>query len=56
LRFRYIRFGQHQRDLARNATDIGLVPPFLGCFRRGHRFAKAAPGVVELVELRMGLG
>jgi peptidyl-prolyl cis-trans isomerase C len=34
--------------------DIGLEQPFLGCFHRCHRVANAAPGVIELADLRMG--
>ena len=53
-RFRCIRLGRHQRDFARDAMDLGLAPFFLGCFHRCHRFADAAPSVIELAKLRIG--
>ena len=37
-----------------DAMDLGLAPPFLGCFHRRHRFANAAPSVIELAEFRIG--
>ena len=54
FRFRRIRLGRLQRDFAGNAIDLGLAPSFLGCFDRRHRFANAAPSVIELAEFRMG--
>ena len=42
---------RHQRDFAGDAIDLGLAPPFLGCFHRRHRFANAAPSVIELAEV-----
>ena len=43
-----------QRDFAGDAMDLGLEPRFLGCFHRRHRFANAAPSVIELAEFRIG--
>ena len=43
-----------QRDFAGHAMDLGLAPCFLGCFDRRHRFANAAPSVIELAEFRIG--
>ena len=34
--------------------DLGLAPPFLGRFDRRHRFANAAPSVIELAEFGIG--
>ena len=42
--------GDLQRDFASDAIDLGLAPSFLGCFDRVHRFADAAPSVIELAE------
>ena len=46
--------GDMQRDFPGNAIDLGLAPSFLGCFHRRHRFANAAPSVIELAEFRIG--
>ena len=54
FRFSRIRLGRHQRDFSGHAMDLGLAPPFLGCFHRRHRFADAAPSVIELAEFRIG--
>jgi hypothetical protein len=40
---------------ARWFDDLGLEPPFVGCFDRGHRFANAAPSVTELSKPRIAL-
>src|SRR5262249_46325899 len=55
-RLRPTQLRQLQRDFALYAIDFCLVPPFLCCFYRGHRFANAAPSVVKLAEFRMGPG
>ena len=54
FRFRRVRLWRFKRDFAGYALDFGLKPPFLGCFRRRHRFAEAAPGVIEFSEVRIG--
>ena len=54
LRFRHFRLGRLQRDFPGDAMDFGLAPSFLGCFHRLHRFADAAPSVIELTEFRIG--
>jgi hypothetical protein len=54
LRFRRVGFWRHQRDFSGNAMDLGLAPRFLGCVHRRHRFADAAPSVIELTEFRVG--
>ena len=36
--------------------NFGLAPFFLGCFHRCHRFADAAPSLLELPKLRMSAG
>ena len=46
--------GDLQRDFAGYAIDLRLAPSFLGCFDRRHRFANAAPSVIELAEFRIG--
>ena len=53
LRFRRIRLGRQQRDFACHTIDLGLVPTFLSCFDRRHRFADAAPSFVELTDFRI---
>ena len=54
FRFRRIRLRRLERDFPGDAIDLGLAPPFLGCFHRRHRFANAAPSVIELAEVRIG--
>ena len=56
FRFRRIRLRRLKRDFAGDAMNLGFAPPFLGCFHRRHRFADAAPSVIELAEFRIGLG
>jgi hypothetical protein len=41
FRFRRIRLRRLERDFAGHPMDLGLMPPFLGCFYRCHRFANA---------------
>jgi hypothetical protein len=52
--FRRVRLSRLERDFARNSINLGVTPPFLGSFRHGHRFANAAPGVIELAEFGIG--
>src|SRR5271166_7057805 len=54
LRLRRVGLGRQQRDFPGGSVDLGLAPLFLGCFRRCHRFAEAAPSRLELAEFRMG--
>jgi hypothetical protein len=56
FRFRRVRLRRLQCDVPGNAIDISQVPSFLSCFDRAHRFVDTAPSVVELAELRIGLG
>src|SRR5262245_16322370 len=57
MRFRSCctRFARQQRDFSGSSVDLGFVPSFLGCLRHRHRFTTAAPSVIELVELCIGL-
>jgi hypothetical protein len=48
---RRVWLARHQRDFPGNATNVSLKPTFLCCFDRCHRFANAAPGIIELAEL-----
>src|SRR5208282_6272725 len=52
VRFRRIRLGRLKRDFPGHAMDLGLEPPFLGCFDNGNSFADAARSVIELAEVR----
>jgi len=56
LCLRCITLGQHQRDFAGNAINLGLEPCFFGGFSCGNGFADAAPSVVELPKVRIGFG
>src|SRR5262249_2324052 len=47
---------QLQRDFAGYANYFCFVPAFVCCLHRGHRFANAAPGIIKLRELRIGVG
>ena len=49
-----VRLGRLEHDLAGRAMDFGLPPAFLRCFNLSHRFADAAPSVVELTEFGVG--
>jgi hypothetical protein len=53
IRFRFcrIRFGRLERDLAGNAINLSLPPPFLGSFHCNYRFTNAAPGIIELAKV-----
>jgi hypothetical protein len=53
--FGRVPFGQHQRDLAGRAMDLGFTPPFIGRVRYRYRFVSTAPSIIELVKLRMRL-
>jgi hypothetical protein len=39
-----------------HAMNFGFAPSFLGCFHQRHRFADAAPSVIELPKLGMSAG
>src|SRR5215472_8011857 len=47
---------QLQRDFTGYANCFCLVPAFACCLHRGHRFANAAPSIIKLGELRIGVG
>jgi hypothetical protein len=49
-----VRLGRHQRDLAGGSVDLRFTPVFLCRFDYCHRFSNAAPGIIELVEPRVG--
>src|SRR5215471_5184763 len=55
-RLRRTQLRQLERDFAGYTMDFCLVPTFLCCFHRGHRFANAAPSLVKLAEFRIGPG
>jgi hypothetical protein len=52
--FRRIRLCRQQRDLTRDAIDLGFVPLFLGRSDRRQRFVNATPSIIELAEFRVG--
>jgi hypothetical protein len=51
LRFRRIRLRGLQCNFAGHAMNFGFAPFFLGCFHCCHRFANAAPSLLELPKL-----
>jgi hypothetical protein len=53
LRFGHIRGWRLERDLTGNAINLGLAPPFLGCFHHRHRIANRLPGIIKLTEFRI---
>ena len=53
-RFRRVTLRRLQHDFASDAIDLGFTPRFFRCFDCGHRLADAAPGVIEISEVRMG--
>ena len=54
FRFRRNRLRQLKRDFPGNAIDLSLAPAFLACLHCRHRFANAAPSVIELAEVHVG--
>jgi hypothetical protein len=51
--FRRIRLCRQQRDLTRDAIDLGFVL-FFGRSDRRQRFVNATPSIIELAEFRVG--
>ena len=54
FRFRRIRLAATSARFRRLCDGPRPRTTFLGCFHRRHRFANAAPSVIELAEFRMG--